>query len=286
MKKGTAFEDITLSGISAWLKSDEHQQVIVNEHFGMVLHSRLLKQEDTLSVGQVYLMAEGRIIMILEGSLDATLDLEGQTWQKGDIILLAPDTILEIKQQSDDFDMIIISFKVDVQITENMLFHPNASEWRELLQMAYLLWSLAQHQPFRRQTVFSQVATIVSNIQDIVHTEEQRHPAAKPSSGKLLFRRFKKLVSEYCDSQRNVPFYAEQLFITPHHLSAVINKQSGRSVMYWINRAVVLKAKVLLQSGDMKTNEIADRLNFPYHSTFTKFFKRETGMSPQQYRNE
>ena len=90
--------------------------------------------------------------------------------------------------------------------------------------------------------------------------------------------------SQYCERERNIPFYAEQLYITPYHLSAVISRQSGKSVMYWINRATVLRAKVLLKSDDLKTNEIADRLNFPYHSTFTKFFKRETGMSPQEYR--
>ena len=283
MGKRKSFEDLSLSGVRYWLESGEYPNLIVNDYLGMVMHGRIVGQ-NFLREGQIYRMAEGHMIMVLEGSIDISLDLEEQTWQKGDVILQAPDTIQEIRRRSDDFDRIAIAFKADIHIAENLLLHTNASQWREMLQMMNLLWSLASHEPFRQKTVLSHVATIVSNIQDIVSVEQQRHPSSKPSSGELLFRSFKKLVNEHCDRERNIPFYAEQLYITPHHLSAVISRQSGKSVMYWINRATVLRAKVLLKQGDLKTNEIADRLNFPYHSTFTKFFKRETGMSPQEYR--
>ena len=284
-KKTTSFEDITLSDVSNWLKADVGQHTIVNEHIGMVLRNDR-QHVAMLRDGQIYRMAEDRIIMITEGRVDLTLDLEEQTWQKGDIILGAADTIQEVKQRSDDLDMVAVAFKGGAHIDENVLLHATPAEWKEVLQLMYMLWSLASHEPFRKDTVLSHIATIVSDIQDIVQTAQQLHPSPKPSSGEVLFRRFKKLVSEYCDRERNVPFYADKLFITPHHLSAVISRQSGKSVMYWINRATVLRAKVLLKAGDMKTNEIADRLNFPYHSTFTKFFKRETGMSPKEYQKQ
>jgi AraC-like DNA-binding protein len=34
----------------------------------------------------------------------------------------------------------------------------------------------------------------------------------------------------------------------------------------------------------MKTYEIAERLHFPDYATFSKFFKRETGLSPREFR--
>ena len=79
-------------------------------------------------------------------------------------------------------------------------------------------------------------------------------------------------------------FYASQLHITPHHLSAVISRASGHSAMYWINRAVVLRAKVLLHTSGLLTYEIAERLNFANPPAFNNFFKRETGQTPKEYR--
>ena len=297
MKEKRVLEDISLSVLNLRMEQESTKQLIMNDHFAMVMnggeHSHQLLRE-----GQIYRMAEQRIVMILKGEIDMTLDLEEQHWEKGDIVLLAPDTIQEVRRRSDDFDMIGISFaplesdgrdrsSSGAFPDDNVLLHTNALEWREVLQMVNMLWALANHEPFRKKTVLSLVQTIVSNIHDMAALHETSGAkTAKPSSGEMLFRRFKKLVSEHCDHERNVPFYASQLYITPQHLSAVINRQSGKSVMYWINRATVLRAKVLLKSDDIKTSEIADRLNFPYHSTFTKFFKRETGMSPQEYREK
>ena len=60
--------------------------------------------------------------------------------------------------------------------------------------------------------------------------------------------------------ERSIPFYASQLRITPHHLSALIKKASGQSVMYWINRATIQEAKLLLKTNGMMAYEIANRM--------------------------
>lgn len=68
------------------------------------------------------------------------------------------------------------------------------------------------------------------------------------------------------------------------HLSAVISRASGHSALYWINHAVVLRAKVLLHTSTLLTYEIADRLHFANPPAFNNFFKRETGLTPMEYR--
>ena len=55
--------------------------------------------------------------------------------------------------------------------------------------------------------------------------------------------------------------------------------------MYWINRAVVLRAKVLLHTSGLLTYEIAERLNFSTPPAFNNFFKRETGLTPKEDRD-
>jgi AraC-like DNA-binding protein len=95
---------------------------------------------------------------------------------------------------------------------------------------------------------------------------------------------FRRLVQKHASSERNIGFYARRLQLTPHYLCAVIKKTSGQTVMDWVNAEVIRDAKDLLLSGELRTQEVARELNFPDHASFTKFFKRETGLSPQAFR--
>ena len=91
------------------------------------------------------------------------------------------------------------------------------------------------------------------------------------------------MVNQYAKTERNVPFYADKLYLTPRYLNSVVKQVSRRTVMDWVNDSVILEAKVMLKYGDKLVYQIADELNFPNVSFFCKFFKRETGMTPQAY---
>ena len=94
------------------------------------------------------------------------------------------------------------------------------------------------------------------------------------------------LVNEYSKEKRTVGFYADKLCLTPRYLNTVIHQVSHHTVMDWINQAVILEAQVLLKHSDLLIYQIADQLNFPNPSFFCKFFKRKTGMTPQEYQKK
>jgi AraC-like DNA-binding protein len=159
-----------------------------------------------------------------------------------------------------------------------------SKDFELLLRMIYLLWDVATVSPFRREAVLQTVRAMVANVQYVKQASDSSTGNNTVSRYQELFQQFKTLVSRHCERERNIPFYAEQLHITPHHLSAVISRASGRSAMYWVNRAVVLRAKVLLHTSGLLTYEIAERLNFANPPAFNNFFKRETGLTPKAYR--
>ena len=258
---------------------------IVNEHIGMVLNIGPYRN-NFIQVGQPYRFVEGRTLMVTGGTADFELNLEQQHLEKGCIVLLMPETMMELLSCSDDFSLLGIIYKEDIPVTRNIVLGATQGEWREMLRLINSLWDIVHHTPFRRETVRQLIAAIISNIQDINRIEEERHPAAKQSRQEQLFRQFKKLINEYCTTERTIPFYAGRLAITPHYLSTLVSSVSGHSVMYWINRATILQAKVLLRNKDNMIYEIADLLHFPNQSAFGSFFKRETGMTPGEYRNE
>lgn len=96
---------------------------------------------------------------------------------------------------------------------------------------------------------------------------------------------FLALVQENFRSQRFLEFYASKLEVTPKHLSRTVKKQTGNTAVEWIERYVILEAKVLLKSSNLNIQQIADELSFPSQSFFGKYFKKLTGMSPKEFRN-
>lgn len=114
--------------------------------------------------------------------------------------------------------------------------------------------------------------------------------AAKASGGtkadrsKEVFSKFIEAVSEYHTVERGVAFYADKLCLTPKYLSKLVKAASGHSAPDWIDSYVLLEAKNMLRYSGMPIKEIVSRLNFPNPSTFHKFFKLKTGLTPLQYR--
>ena len=104
-------------------------------------------------------------------------------------------------------------------------------------------------------------------------------------SAKRLSDRFIKLVRDNFKTQRFLEFYAAQLGVTPKHLSRTVKSQTGFSAASWIERFMILEAKVLLKSTNLTVQQISDNLNFPTQSFFGKYFKKNVGMSPKAYRN-
>ena len=73
--------------------------------------------------------------------------------------------------------------------------------------------------------------------------------------------------------------------MTPNYLGAVIKLASGLIIMQWIHRHIIQQAKLQLKYSDLPVWQITESLNYPNPSFFSKFFKRETGMTPNEYRN-
>ena len=106
------------------------------------------------------------------------------------------------------------------------------------------------------------------------------------SRAELLRERFRELIVGKCREHRDVGYYAQELCVTPDYLSRVIREYDGGSAIKWIATAVVTEAKFLMRQPGKTINEIALEMNFPDQSTFGKFFKKHTGMSPKEYKTE
>lgn len=112
-----------------------------------------------------------------------------------------------------------------------------------------------------------------------------RHELRKVPPQKLvLLRNFQKLIDKYYRTIRLPKEYAELLYITPNHLNALCQDLLGRTAGELIRDRIVLEAKRLLTNAAMSSTEIAYDLAFQDNSYFTRFFKKYTGTTPEEFR--
>jgi YesN/AraC family two-component response regulator len=101
-----------------------------------------------------------------------------------------------------------------------------------------------------------------------------------------LTLRFVQMVSAHFREQRSVQFYADQLFVTAKYLSVAVKEVTSKSSGAVIDEAVVSEAKILLSNPSSTIAEIAEALNFSDQSFFGKYFKKHSGYSPSEYRQQ
>ncbi len=99
-----------------------------------------------------------------------------------------------------------------------------------------------------------------------------------------LCNRFIESVFGQCDLRIPVSDYAERLGISPDYLQKVVKRFTGKPPVAWIREAVILEAKALLLSSDLTVGEISGRVGVDDPAYFSRLFKKETGLTPVQYR--
>ncbi|KGE14189.1 AraC family transcriptional regulator [Sphingobacterium deserti] len=149
-----------------------------------------------------------------------------------------------------------------------------------------------------RAAVLNILTRLLDNVADhnfarvsllyLFHVLEKQRGLNKGSNSHVynhtLLRNFLDLIESNYQTLRLPKEYAAMLYITPNHLNALSNEFLGISAGELIRNRIVLEAKRLLAIHDQAIADIAYTLNFNDNSYFTKFFKKATGLTPDEFR--
>lgn len=211
------------------------------------------------------------------------LQVNSQQYFKADVIAISPDFMRRINIDIKNMMPLFLKF------VENPTLALTPEESRSMRGMIAQIEreTRGPETHFSFDIVSGLIAATIYKVGDIMYHYLAEHPEEQNNShnrAKEYFKQFTHLLGEHFREERSVGFYARQLCITPKYLTTLIKRISGQSVSEWIDNYVILEAKTLLKYSTMSIQEIAYYLNFPNQSFFGSYFKRNTGMSPSQYK--
>ena len=241
------------------------------------------------------------LTLCLSGSARAMYDMRVITHHKNDLSIILPGHIMHPMDCTDDFTYAVLF--ISPKMLDDLRFHIFSHDHEKFNyapvcslndeQAAHLLAIIDQliiianktdkQLPHRYQTLLAQLA-VGYEFLNLYRSDQDRQWAENRHAD--IFNRFCDLVVKHYRESREIKYYADMLNLTPKHLSKVIRTATnGLSPGKWIEQYVATQAKRLIETGATATiQETAYMLGFTEPTSFYRYFKRVTGMTAKQYR--
>lgn len=104
------------------------------------------------------------------------------------------------------------------------------------------------------------------------------------TTGDNLIRNFKNLVDDNYKKEHSTTYYAKQLHITPDHLNRTVKTKIGKTAKEYIQSRILTEAKRLLYFTNLSNKEIGYDLGYNEPANFSAFFKKNTLLSPSNFK--
>ena len=222
--------------------------------------------------------------------------------RRGDVLILSPSRSCGLGHATQDFDMTCIVLRPDffdtlpdAQAMYNQLtrrgddFRPpvlrtEAAAYDQLRKTAALFTDALECFANYREGIIRHLSSLfLLQLADVLHHGDEEPPIGVKRTDKL-FRQFKMLSVEHFRTHHDIAFYADRLHVSTTYLSRIVKRTTGHTVHDHLAELLCAEARKELASTGHDIKEIADRLGFADQSSFGKFFRSRTGLSPTRYR--
>ncbi|PQA79331.1 AraC family transcriptional regulator [Rhodoferax sp. TS-BS-61-7] len=225
---------------------------------------------------QSIVCAPGSLLVVRAGqahNYGADADWDG--WN----LLFRPEFVLPVSTTSHD-----LKLALDLErLPEHMvLSDPELRKATDLFQQMHEDTMMDAPQEDVHRLLRHQLHTLLTRLSILQGRHQTQEPLVSPASQR--FQRFQQLVDKRFAQWHQVADYASQLGYTEKSLARAVAAAAGTTVKAFIAARINLEAKRLLVHLDMPVATIAEKLGFDEPTNFSKFFKREVGCTPAEFR--
>lgn len=105
--------------------------------------------------------------------------------------------------------------------------------------------------------------------------------------------RFEQLLDEYINSDSieekglpNVKYFADKVCLSANYFGDLVKRETGKTAQEYIQLKLINKAKEKLMDYNVNISQIAYSMGFQYPQHFVRFFKRQVGCTPKEFRSQ
>ena len=139
-----------------------------------------------------------------------------------------------------------------------------------------------QHVEFLRKTplagLIKEYSYFSYNANEALHLSEQERRTVVDCLTKI------KEELQYPVDKHSKSLIADRLCLSPNYLSDLLKKKTGESALKHIQQKTLEMAKEHVSGTRKSVSEIAYELGFQYPQHFSRWFKKQTGVTPNEYR--
>lgn len=263
----------------------------------------LLKNPDAeYRVNEPYVFEEITFALCTKGYACIKINMEEYAIEEESILIIPSDHLIELISKSDDLELKTLFFSFDFisdlnlhnryGIIEKTLRTPSLKVSQKDMYILIEFHSLILHlydsdsddvtlRESMIKGVLSGYLTKISSLYMSIDLNQSKIQVDK----NYVMKQFIDLIGIYHKEDRTVNFYADKMNMTARGLSQNVYKATGRTALVWINDFVITKIKVLLRTTNLTATQISDEYNFPTPSLFGRFFKKHTGLTPNDFRH-
>lgn len=229
-------------------------------------------------------------------------------YNKGDVICLAPGQVIGIEDNGQTIQPKGYGLFFDPEFIRgtslgkniknygffsyqaNEALHLSEKERQTFIECLKLVNNELNHDIDRmtRQLICSYIEILANYCQRFY---ERQFVTREPINSEILTK-FEALLNDYFkqnNMSRGLPtvtYCASELCLSPNYFGDLIKKETGQTAIEYIHKHVIDATKDLLADTSKTITDVSYQIGFQYPQHMSRLFKKETGMTPAQYRSQ
>lgn len=239
---------------------------------------------------------------IQKGAIRARINLWQHDITQNDIVIVIPGTFIQVEKASPDTKICFAGFSstylksINFWKTISPLMLPLFKE--PILKLSPEIGSLygdaislltrassMQDVTLTPHFIGSIMNLFIDSLAETYNKTVGVQSKPRTSHDHAILSEFLQLAFENYRDEHKISFYAHEANLTLSHFCNVISKATSMTPQEIIMHMIIMDAKTQLKGTDLSVNKIAVSLGFPTPTTFNRYFRTYTNMTPQEYRN-
>lgn len=242
------------------------------------------------------------VLCVVQGTFEIIINSSDYHASSNDLIFILPEVQFEVKAVSADLLLTYTGFSSKIinnvnlwnflsPIAAEVILHPMFSldarlgvffrDYHSVMKrLCDVGGSLIGH-----HTIMSSFAVSVEVINMALRSKRLKGPRVRNSREQNIVSQFIHRATKEFRHHHKISHFAEQANVSLSHFCNVVSKTTGMTPQYIMRSLIIKEAKTQLKNTDLPVHDIGKLVGFATPSTFNRYFKNYTGMTPQEYRN-